>query len=37
MLFTPSIAEVNVDAVSEHGITALKRTAISNLYFHICK
>lgn len=37
MLFTPSIAEVNVDPVAEHGISALKRTVISNFYFHISK
>lgn len=37
MLSTSSIEEVNVTAVSEHGISALKRTVTSNFCFHICK
>lgn len=37
MLCTQSIAEVNVDAVSVHTMSALKRIVISHFYFHICK
>ena len=37
MLCTQSIAEVNVDAKSEHAMSALKRIIISHFYFHICK
>jgi len=36
-LCTQNTAEVNMDAISEHAMSALQRIVTSHFYFHICK
>lgn len=37
MLCTQSTAEVNVDAISQHAMSALKKIVTSHFYFHTCR